>query len=140
MSTTEAIDIRGRMIWVIDTMVQTGHKHVYLEKVTGIGARKWQNVYHLVQQPSLEMVAAFTHHVCPSLTEWIIHGQVHNHHQEDPSEWKDEFGKSAYPDLISLRPKGYRTPEERKDLHELVEDFFQRIKPEPPPRSKKKKT
>lgn len=77
-------DLRERVIWVIDDLVGTGHKYAYLEKRTGIGARKWQNVCHRVQQPSIEMITKLAEHRAEFLT-WMITGQAVNAVQVDPS-------------------------------------------------------
>ena len=77
-------EIRERVIWVINEAIGTAHKYPYLEKRTGISARKWKNVCNRVQQPSIEMLAALAKEFRPLYLEWMVHGEVISSQQINP--------------------------------------------------------
>jgi hypothetical protein len=79
----ELIDLRERVIWVINDFVDTWRKYPYLEKRTGIPARRWQNVCNRVQQPSIEMLAALGEYR-PHLIAWMLTGHGVNERQVSP--------------------------------------------------------
>lgn len=85
-SPNEPLDLRERVIWVINESVgPTGRdRYSYLERRTGISARKWKNVCNRAQQPSVEMIAALARELRSHLLEWMVCGSVHNVFQVDP--------------------------------------------------------
>lgn len=84
-------DLRERVIWVVNEFVGAWRKYQYLEKRTGISARKWQNVCNRVQQPSIEMIAALAKER-PYFLAWMITGRSITTVQVDPSieGWVDK--------------------------------------------------
>lgn len=98
------MDRRNRVIWVIDEFVGTSHKHKYLEKRTGIKARRWQNMCYGAQEPSLDMIGALAEYE-PHFLSWMITGRALGHGQVNPEEegWHGEvlafFGLDQFADL-----------------------------------------
>ncbi|MFC4526239.1 hypothetical protein ISN76_19565 [Dyella halodurans] len=78
-------DLRERVIWVINEFVGAWRKYQYLEKRTGISARKWQNVCNRVQQPSIEMIAALAEER-PYFLAWMVTGRSTTIIQVDPTK------------------------------------------------------
>lgn len=93
------LDMRDRVIWVIHECVGTWKKYPYLEERTGIKARRWQNVCHRVQQPTLDMLSALAE-VRPYFIAWMLTGkslalgQV-NPEKDDWFETLDETHRKA---------------------------------------------
>ncbi len=90
----KGLDLRDRVIWVINDFVGTWRKYPYLEERTGIPARKWQNVCHRKQQPSVEMISALADYR-PHLLTWMILGHELNSQQFNPElpEWEEALSQ-----------------------------------------------
>lgn len=85
-------DFRERVIWVVNEFVGAWRKYQYLEKRTGVSARKWQNMCNRVQQPSIEMLAALTEYR-PYFAEWMFTRRATWEGQLNPTKagWADRL-------------------------------------------------
>jgi hypothetical protein len=121
---SDLLDLRERVIWVVNDAVGASHKYQYLETRTGISARKWKNMCNRVQQPSIEMIAALATEFRPEYLEWMIHGTVIANKQTDPRHKKDGDGQLSYP---SLSGKERASPEDLdpQAAEELTNAFFE---------------
>lgn len=126
----EPTDIRERLIWVISNAVGTTHRYPYLEKRTGISARKWKNVCNRVQQPSIEMLAALAKELRPAYLEWMVHGTVFSSHQADPREEQLDDGSWAHPELRGMQRTLPPSTRSEAETDEMVEAFFSGLKGE----------
>lgn len=95
---------RERVIWVIDDLVGGRSKYSWLERFTGIKARRWKNVYLQVQQPTIEMVAALAK-ARPELVEWMVTGTRHSWVQVNPEEpgWHEHYLDRTFEELGRTR-------------------------------------
>jgi hypothetical protein len=109
-------DLRERVIWVVNEFVGAWRKYQYLEKRTGISARKWQNMCNRVQQPSLEMIAALAEYR-PYFVTWMLTGRAVPGPQLNPSKagWGDRLLRHQA-SALGLREKsktGESSPSQR---------------------------
>jgi hypothetical protein len=116
-------EIRERVIWVINEAIGTAHKYPYLEKRTGISARKWKNVCNRVQQPSIEMLAALAKEFRPLYLEWMVHGEVISSQQINPEEERLDDGSYAHP-LLRGEIRTLNDAPHESATEEIVEEFF----------------
>lgn len=88
----KGLTYRERVIWVMDDLVGGRSKYSWLERFSGIKARRWKNVYLQVQQPTIEMVAALAK-ARPHLVEWMVTGTRHSWVQANPEEpgWHERY-------------------------------------------------
>lgn len=86
------LDRRERVIWAIQHHVGTARRYAYLQDRTGIRARHWQNVCHLVQQPTMDMVAALAQSL-PYFLSWMVAGEAIGKGQLNPESetWLKEL-------------------------------------------------
>lgn len=68
-------EIRDRMILFIDYFVGAYNKHKYMEEKTGISARKWQNLFHRAQMPTVELLWGLGEYQ-PAYLTWIVTGEA----------------------------------------------------------------
>lgn len=68
-------EIRERMILFIDYVVGAYNKHKYMEEKTGISARKWQNLFHRAQMPTVELLWGLGEYQ-PAYLTWIVTGEA----------------------------------------------------------------
>lgn len=104
-SKTEPLDLRERIIWVINESVIDGRgRYTYLEHRTGISAKKWKNVCNRLQQPSVEMIAALARELRGNWLEWMVCGSVQNLYQVNPfdAESVTKWEALAERDLASI--------------------------------------
>lgn len=114
----KGLDLRERVIWVINDFVGTWRKYPYLEQRTGISARKWQNVCHRNQQPSLEMVCALAEYR-PHLFTWMMLGYDLNTQQSNPEieGWQKNFDEHDIERFASLSiPKTLRREKSKNEI------------------------
>lgn len=97
---------RERVIWVIDDLVGGRSKYSWLERYTGIKARRWKNVYLQVQQPTIEMVAALAK-ARPELVEWMVTGTKQSWIQVNPEElgWHERYLDRTFELMSQTRRK-----------------------------------
>ncbi len=70
----EAKQFRDRLIFLCDDLAPERGKYAYLEKRTGIGASKWQNLFLERQMPTIEMVIAILEYR-RTFAKWLISGK-----------------------------------------------------------------
>lgn len=69
----EALELRERFLFLVDSWAADKYRYQWLENHTGIPAARWQNVLLEKQLPTLEMLIA----ICKNReehTHWLIHG------------------------------------------------------------------
>ncbi len=102
----KGLTYRERVIWVIDDLVGGRSKYSWLERYTGIKARRWKNVYLQVQQPTIEMVAALAK-ARPELLEWMVTGTKRSYVQVNPEElgWHERYLDRTFELLDKALPR-----------------------------------
>jgi len=122
------LDVRERVIWVIDEAVTATQRYKYLEGRSGISARKWQNVYHRAQQPSIEMIAELAR-MRPEFLSWMVSGQALGSWQINPEHagWRDDLHERIFGSPPPKLPPGDPLSEEQ--MAELMSKLFPPSKP-----------
>lgn len=71
----EILELRDRLIFLLDDLAPTTGKYTYLESRTGISAARWQNLYLEKQQPTIEMILAISEYL-PEYLTWLLTGRA----------------------------------------------------------------
>ena len=71
----EILELRDRLIFLLDDLAPTTGKYTYLESRTGISAARWQNLYLEKQQPTIEMILAISEYR-PEYLTWLLTGRA----------------------------------------------------------------
>ncbi|HDR9092006.1 hypothetical protein QZM46_23470 [Burkholderia vietnamiensis] len=108
-------DIRERVIWVINEFSGIWRKYPYLEKRTGIKARRWQNVCNRVQQPTVEMIAALGRDR-PYFLAYMLLGHDTDCPQVDPRKagWAQSLTKELFSGMLPEHSETDAPPEAAK--------------------------
>ena len=114
MTDSKKIDeeIRERMILFIDYFVGAYSKHKYLEEKTGIAARKWQNLYHRAQMPTVELIWGLGSYQ-PAYLTWIVTGDAGPEQKDVVQRMNEEEALLAAGEKAS-----------KEDIDALTREFF----------------
>lgn len=94
MKTTQLVDkveeLQNRLIFLLQDVSPHRGRYAYLQKVTGLSANRWQNLFLKRLPPSMDMVFAALH-LKPQYAEWVMFGSVENEEIQrapEPERWE----------------------------------------------------